>query len=429
VGPIGRYRAILGQGVWVLSGQALAAIFTVAGTRLITQFVAPDIYGIVNLTQNAVVLLRTLFCQPILNVGLRYYPDAERGKWLPALHRMLRRVLGKATVVMELLLIVGGCVWIWHAGVKAIVVAALAVFLFADVFRTLEMTLLGAARRQRPAAIASAGEALVKPLLIVASVLLFGPTTQAVLAAIALSVLITLIGLRAAAPSESGVGAGPLPSNIATEMRRYAIPLVPIALLNWLTALSDRYIIQWLSHDLSSVGVYAAGYGLVSQPLLMLHAVAALTLRPVYFSAVSRNDRERAARTFTTWLALSAAASVAATLLIFFLRGPIVDIFLGPKYRNAVLVIPWIALGYVFYVVEQVLEQHLLAHKRTRAVLLAQACGAMASVVVTVPLVALYGMVGAAYACPIYFLIQNLVAAWLILHTRRGPMKPDDVIL
>ena len=81
---------------------------------------------------------------------------------------------------------------------------------------------------------------------------------------------------------------------------------------------------------------------------------------------------------------------------------------------------PWIALGYLFYVVEQVLEQKLLAYKRTRAVLAAQTCGAMASVVVTIPCVLRFGAKGAAYACPIYFAIQCVVVMVLL----RRPSPP-----
>jgi O-antigen/teichoic acid export membrane protein len=328
---------------------------------------------------------------------------------------------------MEAVLVVGAGLWIWQARVGASVVLTLAVFLFADVFRTFEIAMFGASRRQRPAALASASEALLKPLLVVAGVFLFGARIEVVLGAIASSMVVTLVGVYITARLDNlGPGVA-LPSQIATEMRRYALPLIPIALLNWLTGVSDRYIIQWLSHDLPSVGLYAAGYGLISQPFLILHGVAALTLRPVYFSAVSRNDQSHAAKTFRAWLVLSSSICVVATALIFVWRGSLVSTFLGPQYRGAVVVVPWIALGYLFYVIEQVLEQHLLAHKRTRAVLYTQAGGAAASVIVTVPLVASQGMVGAAYACPIYFLIQCLIAASLVWRASpQGPGLPAE---
>jgi O-antigen/teichoic acid export membrane protein len=417
---VSRYRGILGQGVWVLIGQAFTGIFSLGGTRLITQFVAPEIYGVVNLAQNSVLLLRTLFCSPILSAGLRFYADAQHGNYVPALYRMLRAALGKATIAMEVLVVIGACIWIWQAHVGASLVLTLAVFLFADVFRTFEIAMFSAARRQRRAAVASAAEALVKPLLIVAGVLLFGVSIEVVLGAIAASIVITLVGVYTTARLDKVVEGGVLPPAIAAEMRAYAIPLIPIALLNWLTSVGDRYLIQWLSHDLPSVGLYAAGYGLISQPYLILNGIAALTLRPVYFSAVSRDDQAHAARTFRTWLGVTAGICVAATALIFVFRDTVVGLFLGPQYHGAAVVVPWIALGYLFFVIEQVLEQHLLAHKRTRAVLIAQICGAAASVVVTVPLVVMYGMLGAAYACPIYFLIQCLVAGSLVLRSTPG---------
>ncbi len=70
--------------------------------------------------------------------------------------------------------------------------------------------------------------------------------------------------------------------------------------------------------------------------------------------------------------------------------------------------------GYLFYAIEQVLEQSLLAHKQASSVLVAQIFGALASVAITIPCVMRFGAVGAAYACPIYFLIQMVAAAALV---------------
>ncbi len=412
--PLRRYRTIIGQGIWVFVGQAVSAIFLLAGTRLITQFVNPELYGAVNLVQNALVLLRTLFCSPTLNAGLRYYPDAERGGYRPAFRRFLSGELGRALVVMEILAIVGGIIWSLAAGVHLSVVLVLVVLVGADVARTLEMTLFNAARRQRPAAILSAVENLARPLLVVGGVLFLGKSVEVILGAIAASVLITLALLYVAVKPVGSSDEIALPRHLAAEMRQYAIPLIPIALLNWITSVSDRYIIASLSHDAVSLGVYAAGYGLISQPFLVINAIIALTLRPAYFSAVARNDEAHAKRVFGAWLAITASICGIATLAIYFARVFLVEGFLGPQYRGAIEYVPWIALGYLFYVVEQVLEQPLLAHKRTFSVLVAQVCGAVASLVVTIPLVIHIGAVGAAYACPVYFLIQALVAATLV---------------
>jgi O-antigen/teichoic acid export membrane protein len=419
-GLLQRYRIIIGEGIWVLTGQALTGLFTLVGTRLITQYVDPELYGLANLVQNALLLLRTLFCSPLLNAALRYYPDAQREACLPTLHATLLRSLAKAFLAMEVITVAGGLLWTWRENHDSRVVWILTAFVGFDVLRTLKMTLLNAARKQRAAAIVSAIEALSRPLLVVGAVLLFGPTLEAVLGGVAASIAIALLALYAGDSRHVEGGHNAVPLAMLVEMRRYALPLVPISIFNWLTSVSDRYLIQWLSHDLRSVGIYAAGYGLVSQAFLLLNAVIALTLRPVYFAAVSRQDEHHARRTFRAWITLSMAACVAATIVVLLARNLLVSTLLSVNYQRAISVVPWIAFGYLFYVLDQVLEQHLLAHKRTKAVLATQVGGGLICLIATVPFVAAFGMMGAAYACPVYFGFQAIIAA-LLVRAHRPP--------
>jgi hypothetical protein len=51
-----RYRSVIGKGIWVVAGQAVTVAFTLAGTRLITQYLDPALYGTVNLAQNGILL-------------------------------------------------------------------------------------------------------------------------------------------------------------------------------------------------------------------------------------------------------------------------------------------------------------------------------------------------------------------------------------
>jgi O-antigen/teichoic acid export membrane protein len=407
--PPRRYRAILRDGVWVIAGHASTGVFSLLGGRLVTQFVSPEVFGVVSLAQNLLLLMRSLFCSPILTAGLRYYPDAQRGHFVSALYRRLRSSLLKAVIALEVTAVTGGLIWIWRSGVNASVLLILVIFTAADVFRTLETTMFNAARRQRAAALTSAAEAFARPVLIVSGVVILGASVQVVLGATALSIALTLLAIYASTRPRTTVDENAMPPAVWAEMIKYAIPLAPLAVLSWLVSVSDRYIIQWLTHDLFSVGVYAASYGLISQPFLLLQGVA-----------VSRQDNAAAAKTFRVWLALAAGLCILALAGIVLFRTLLVRALLGPKYHDAVVVVPWIALGYLFFVVEQVLEQHLLAHKRTKAVLSAQACGALASICVTVPMVASLGWVGAAYSCPIYFLLQGLVTTALVV---RGPIK------
>jgi O-antigen/teichoic acid export membrane protein len=412
-----RYRSIIGDGVWVASGQIATGLLNLAGTRLVTQMVSPELYGTVNLVQNALVFLRSLFCTPLLNAATRYLPEAESAGYAPALHRVLLRLLRHSIIGVVIVALAGGLIWSSKTGISPTVSLILVVYVIADVGRTLEFTLLNAARRQRPFAILSAAEVLVRPLLITGAVILLGASVQAILGAIAISIIIALTGAYAAGRSYGASNQNAVPAALVSEMRRYAMPLIPLALLNWTVSVSDRYIIGWVTHDTASVGVYAAGYGLISQPFLLIQAIVSLTLRPLYFSAVSRGDHALARRTFRIWLAVAFGVCALTAAFVSLTRRFLVSILLAPQYSGAIAVVPWIALGYVIYIFDQVLEQQLLADKRTSAVLVAQACGALASIVVTIPLVEQFGMIGAAYACPAYYLVQCMVAAMFLRRT------------
>jgi O-antigen/teichoic acid export membrane protein len=409
-----RSRTVLNDGAWVAAGQVVTALLTLGGTRLVTQFVEPGLFGTVNLLQNIEVLLRGIFCTPLLNASLRYYPESAQTGSVGALRRLLVRWMRLAVAAISALVLTGGALWCVSQRKSFWIPVALMALAVVDVARTTEVTLLGAARRQPAVAAISVAEALGRPLLIVAIVLVFGASAASVLAATAASVLVPLVLFYRTTQAE-GHGVAPSASQtMSRDLRQFALPLVPIAVLNWTTAVSDRYLIQLFTRDAFSVGLYAAAYGLVSQPFLMAHGVVALTLRPVYFSAVARGDAQHAARIFSHWLALTASIALGGVVLSFALREWAVRMFLAKQYAQAASVVPWIAVGYLFLVLQQVFEQRLLARNRTRAVLVAQCFGATASVIITVPLVLQFGMMGAAYACPVYFAIQCLVTFLLV---------------
>jgi O-antigen/teichoic acid export membrane protein len=416
---LGSYRSILRQGAWVASGQAGLAVATLVGNRLITQFVAPELYGLVNLAQNSLVLLRSLTCSPIINAALRYFPEAERDDCVPAFRALISGIMARLIAVMTALTVIGGGIWAFRARLGPSIVATLVIYVVADALRTFEMSLFNAAGRQRPAAFITVLEAALRPLLVVIAVGVLGATATNVFAAITLSVVVALFALRLMTRPEGLSGGGsPASAELSHELWAYALPLIPIAAFNWITSVSDRFLIVWLSRDLDSVGVYAAGYAVVSQLFLMIHGLVALTLRPSYFGAVARADTPGARRTFRLWLATSSALCTLAAVLVSFGGNVLVAALLGESYRRAAGMVPWIAIGYLLFVIEQVQEQKLLAYKRTKAVLFAQGLGALTSIVATIPLVIRYGGVGAAYACPLYFGIQ-CVAATLLAHRAR----------
>jgi O-antigen/teichoic acid export membrane protein len=410
-GPLPRRRRLLSEGAWVFGGQAASALGLLVGTRLLTEFVPPDTFGTVNLLVGLNTLGFNLFCLPQLLTVLRFYPEAAARGETQQLRRTFAAMLRKtgALLVAAVLLIGAGVTYgtSYSYGVF-LVLAALVV---AEVWRTFEWNLLSAARRQGAYALWSMAESWARPLLAVLAVLVFGVRTEAVLAgylaATAGGVLLFALLRKREAPAE----AKPEERQEIRkqEIRRYALPLLPLALVAWVGGISDRYIIAAIV-GVEETGVYSATYGLISRPFLMLNGVVELLLRPIYFQAVADGDRPREARILRAWMWLMALAAAAGGLLITLLRQTIADLFFGEQYRSGADLMPWIALGYAFLSVAYVGEKPSYAHKRTMWVLVIQATGAVLSVAVAIPLVHALGVLGAALAVPVYYGAQLIVA-------------------
>ena len=380
------------------------------------------------------MLGRLVLGAPVVQAALRFYPDAARSRGLGGLRRVSRALLLRAAAVLALLILAAGPVVAGPLRLSWRAFALLAALVAVDVARTFEVSLLNAARLQRPFALWSAADYWARPALALAAVAALGATAEAVL----LGYVLATAGLYLFARAATGAaGLAPEASGAAPELRaailRYAAPLVPLALASWITSLSDRYFIAaWLGA--APVGVYAAAYGLGSAPFLMAQAAIELSLRPAYFDAVSAGDRGEERRTFRLWLSSTAAVCAAGVAAVLVWRDEITTLALAPRYREAALLLPWIAAGYALWALGAVFEKPCYAYKRTGFVLVIQAAGAAACLAAVPVLIHLHGLRGAAMAAPAYYGLQLAVAIYASRAARRAagsgagfpPRKPDQ---
>lgn len=408
-----RHRRILGETAWVFLGQGLSALATLVGLRLITEFVPPQVYGTVALALGVVALAHGLAVGPLMQAVLRYYPDlareARESQLRRAALRALRRPLLIAFVALAALAGVGAVIQpqqLWLA------VASLALFLM-EVARSVEITFLNAARRQRAMALLTVADAWLRPLAAVAAVWYWGPHGAAVMAGYLIGAVAALAAYRAA----TRPGRDDLPSvaitrfaapDLPLKLSVYALPLTALPLIGWVSGQADRYLLGALA-GVADAGLYAALYGLASKPFLMLSASVELALRQSYYARVGAGDPEGAGRVLGVWLGSVLAAALALCLAFVTFHAEIAALLLAAEYRAHAALMAWIAAGYVLLASAQVLERVCYAYHDTRGVLIVQAAGALLSVAIAAPLIWRHGIEGAAWAVPLYFGAQLLL--------------------
>jgi O-antigen/teichoic acid export membrane protein len=395
-------------------GQGVVALAMLLGMRVITELVSQSVYGQVSLLVGITLLGRQTFAFPYLQAALRLYPDAVATNEVPIFRKIIRTNLLKTVAISMTLLLIGGIIYTsLNNDISFILFAIAAGLLACDVALTLDTDLYNAARNHRHFVTITIGNAWLRPGLAVLAIYFLGSTAGAVLGGYFAATFLVLILLRILPVQRVGVVPGSKSSNnineLSKQIHKYAFPLIPLAVVGWVSSLSDRYLIAAFI-DMKSVGLYAAAYNLMSMPFNMVQAVIERSLRPVYFDAVSSGNRTLANHHFSLWLISVLTICTVGVVCVFFFCDFIVHICLASGYYESAVFMPWIALGHFFLATSQVYENRCLAFKKPSYVLMIRTGGAALSLIIAIPFIRYYGLSGAAWAVPVYFGAQLLLS-------------------
>jgi O-antigen/teichoic acid export membrane protein len=415
-------RRQLSELAWVVGGQATTALGTVMGVRILTQFLPPSAYGTVSLALGLSVLAISLVAAPLTQAAIHFYPSVTASASARELLDSVLRCYRSMAPWVAAGALVAGVAYVASGQGTPVLVVLLTLLLASDCWRSANLSLLNAARRQRRYALWMACDAWSRPLAAAGAVLLFGPSPLAVLGAYVLvsAGLLTVFSYRLW-PTEQGASSGATPDrsrSLDMRMWQYALPLIPLGIVSWASTLGDRYVIG-AALGVADAGVYAAVYGLASIPFMIVNGTAEQALRPIYQMAVSRGDRERARRILTLWFGVVVAICCGGVLVFVVAHEWLASLVVARPYRHASGLMPWIAAGYAIRAASYVLERVSYAYGNTRRVLLTQVCSVTATAIVTPLGVFTLGIRGAAVAVPVYFSIQLTTAAILARRTIR----------
>jgi O-antigen/teichoic acid export membrane protein len=412
---------LAGEGLWVLFGQFLSALGLIVGIRLQTEYIPPEVFGSAVLLVGLSALIVGIVCSPFAQGALRFLPKAVEVQQENRFRWMIWKLVSRHVLFGEAVVFVCGAVWVTAYKGEIVLVAALAGLLIVESARTLEMAFNNGLRRQRIYAQWAIAEAWGRPLLSVSFVLLYTPSTWAVLSGyLAASTLsFFLFGLMPLIrSSRARINEKALSAEDRETVKSYSRPLMPLGLVGWINALSDRYIIAGII-GVHQTGVYSAIYGLISRPFLMIQSTLELTLRPIYFHAVSAGERLLSWKIYLRWLALNTIAGALLVVAFISAKELIVTYLLGEKYQQGVGLILYLSAGHLLLITAYNFNSYLYAHQNTKEIFLISALTAGLSVVMVAAFAFQWGVVGAAGACIGYFGTQAAILGWFIWRKER----------
>src|SRR5262249_6857787 len=135
--------------------------------------------------------------------------------------------------------------------------------------------------------------------------------------------------------------------------------------------------------------------------------------------ALSKNDRPSEQRFFTVWLALLVVGCALVILVVAFASDWIVSILLGPQFRTAAGLLPWLSLGSMLWVLGLTYQRRLYGTKQTKALLCLRSVTTPIILGIIATLTYFDGLRGAAIATVVCNGLELLI---FILHAH-GPWR------
>lgn len=186
---------------------------------------------------------------------------------------------------------------------------------------------------------------------------------------------------------------------VLKQLMLYGMPLSATLALSFIVSSSDRFLIAYYL-DESSAGLYAAGYDLASQVLILCMMVVNMAAYPLAVTGLEQKGLEEARVQLSRNILLLLAVAVPVTVTIMLFAPLLAKVVLGQRFHMAATpIIPWIALAtllaglraYYFDLAFQL-------GKRTIGQLGIIAIAAVVNVGLNIVWIPIWGMIGAARA-------------------------------
>jgi O-antigen/teichoic acid export membrane protein len=190
-------------------------------------------------------------------------------------------------------------------------------------------------------------------------------------------------------------------------MNRFGMPLVPSALLLWVTNFADRFILVKLAST-SEVGLYSVGVRIASAMILLLTAFR--TAWPAFAYSIDAEDEAKTAYGFVLTYLVLVSSWVAAALGL--LSPWLVHWLAAPSYARASQVVGPLAFSTVAFAAYIVIAIGVGRARRTQFNWVVSGLAAVVNVGLCFALIPRHGMMGAAVATVVAYAVMFLAMAW-----------------
>ena len=194
------------------------------------------------------------------------------------------------------------------------------------------------------------------------------------------------------------------PKDLAKEMLRYSIPMIPSTVAWWVMQLSDKYVIIGAC-GLAVSGIYSVSYKIPS----IMSVITNVFTQAWQVSAIkSHGDKDNTEFVSTVYNMVTMFVVAISSVLIL-LSKHLGYILFNEGFFTAWLYVPLLVVAYMFSGLSGVLASVYSAQKKTGMLFVSTSVGAALNIVLNIILIPKFGVMAAAYTTLLGFFVTWLV--------------------
>jgi O-antigen/teichoic acid export membrane protein len=198
-----------------------------------------------------------------------------------------------------------------------------------------------------------------------------------------------------------------LDRQLAVQMYRYCIPMIPTTIMWWVTNVSDSFIVTSIM-DTAATGVYKAAYKLPN----IIALVSGIFSQAWNMSAITEKNSRTIARFYTdVFDILQSVIYVSASGMLLVIRPLLGIMAAGEAFDDAYLYTPMLVLSVIFSCFSTFCGSIYIADKKSMRSMLTAGAGALINIAANLALIPVIGLQGAALSTFASYLIVFAVRA------------------
>lgn len=431
-----RIRRLSKESFWIVAGQIAAVIGALAGIRVLTELMSPDVYGQLALGMTLALIAGQALIGPLSAGASRFFASASEVGELKLYILGIRKLLWIITIAILLLTVVivaSVFASAYKTWIPLIVVAV--VFALLTGYNNIANGIQNAARQRIVVALHSGLAPWIRILFAVCLIYMFGASSTSVISGYVLATVIILISqylffkpvLHTAKHQQ---GATNSTSNVwQARIFDYSWPFATWGMFAAVHLASDRWALATFNSQ-AEVGFFAVLYQLGYFPVAIFTEMLVSLISPVLFQRAGDGSSINRINSAVKLNVKMVSIVLLATVLIFTITGLahkfIFSIFVAKQYATISYLLPWVVLSAGLVSAGHVFSLTRMSSLESKGLIIPKVGSAIIGIVLNILGAYFYGLQGVVFA---QLLFSVIYFGWMVLQYLAFSKRPALVSL